>query len=144
MSSGIMMAVPLACTIRPSRRTVKFGARKQIRVPRVNRVIAAMNTCRRWNRCSRNPVTGMITAITSMKAEVSHCPVETEMPRSRLSAGRATPMIVSLRMTTKAETRRSGMTSRVARWSATSSEFVTSGCLVTYFLARLGWPGSGG
>ncbi|AFR09697.1 hypothetical protein B005_4491 [Nocardiopsis alba ATCC BAA-2165] len=136
MSSGIMIAVPEACTIRPISRTVKFGARKQIRVPRLNRVIAVMNTCLRWNLWSRKPVTGMTTAITSMKAEVSHCPVETEMSRSRLRAGRATPMIVSFKMTTNAETRRSGMTSRVARASAPSSVVFGVLFLVTYFLVR--------
>src|SRR5690606_19455318 len=139
MSSGIMIAVPPAWTIRPSSRTANPGARKQIRVPALNRVIAAMNTWRTWKRCSRKPVTGMTTAITSMNAEVSHCPVETGMPRSRLSTGSATLMIVSFRITTNAEERSSGITNlSPRRGSAPVSAAVCSGRPVTVLLGVLG------
>ena len=46
MSSGIMMAVPLACTMRPTSSTSKPGASAAIRVPVLNSVIAAMKTGR--------------------------------------------------------------------------------------------------
>ena len=66
ISSGIMMAVPPACTTRPASSVPNPGAAAQTRVPRLNRVMAVRNTgrvCRRW---SRNPVTGMTTAMVSM------------------------------------------------------------------------------
>src|SRR5699024_1873790 len=117
--------------------------RKHRRVPELKSAIAVMNTCRTWKRCSRYPVTGMTTAITSMNADVSHWPVETEIPRSRLSAGSATAMIVSLRMTTNAETRSSGITRRSARCvslgcrSWEDSAGVGVGCPVTRVLRLL-------
>ena len=72
--------------------------------------------------------------MTSMNAEVNHWPVSTEIPRSRFRAGRATPMIVSLRMTMKAETNNSGMTNRSARGlrcGSAASEAGGVGCPVT-------------
>lgn len=44
MSSGSMIAVPLACVMRPSRSSSKPGAEAASRVPTVNRVIAVTNT----------------------------------------------------------------------------------------------------
>ena len=41
ISSGIMIAVPLACTTRPARSTGKPGASAASRVPALNRLIAA-------------------------------------------------------------------------------------------------------
>ena len=43
-----------------------------IRVPRLKSVIAVMNIGRVLNRCNRNPVIGMTTAIVSMNPDVSH------------------------------------------------------------------------
>jgi hypothetical protein len=114
MSSGIMIAVPLACTMRPTSRTVKPGASRAISVPTENRPIAQTNTGRVLKRCSRNPVIGMTTAMVSRKPVVSHWPVAALMSRSSMSRGRATPMMVSLRMTTNAETSSSPITSRVS------------------------------
>ncbi len=58
----------------------------------------------------RKPVVGMTTAIVSRNAVVSHWAVAAVMSSSRMSSGRATPMIVSFRMTTKAATTRRAMT----------------------------------
>jgi hypothetical protein len=112
MSSGIMIAVPLACTMRPRSSTVKPGASSAMSVPAENRLIAQTNTGRVLKRWIRNPVIGMTTAIVSRKPVVSHCPVAALMSRSSMSRGRATPMIVSLRITTNAETSSSPITSR--------------------------------
>ena len=54
---------------------------------------------------------GMTTAIVSMKAVVSHCAAVAVMLRSFMRRGRATPIMVSFKMTTKAETRSSRITS---------------------------------
>ncbi len=60
-----------------------------------------------------------------MNAAVSHCAALGSIPRSFVRRGRATPMIVSFRITTKAETSRRVITSRLrapsdAAWSAVS------------------------
>ena len=110
MSSGIMMPVPRACTTRPVSSTAKPGATRQISVPRLKSDIAAMNTCRVVKRCSRNPVTGMMTAIESMNALVIHWPSSGGMPRSTLRCGMAMPIVVSLRIATNAATSSSQMT----------------------------------
>ena len=64
------------------------------------------------NRCSRKPVVGMTTAMVSMNAVVSHCPVRALTPRSTINRGSATPMIVSFRITTNAATSRVPMIRR--------------------------------
>src|SRR5699024_6101610 len=46
ISSGIITAVPEACTMRPSSSGRKVGAAAQITVPTVNVVIASVNTWR--------------------------------------------------------------------------------------------------
>ena len=74
--------------------------------------MARRKTVRVDSRCSRKPVVGMTTAIVSMNAVVSHCPVRAATQRSAISRGRATPMIVSFRMTTKAATSRVPMIRR--------------------------------
>ena len=79
-------------------------------VPVEKRLIAAMKIGRVANRCSRKPVMGITTAIVSMNAVVSHCACSMVMPRSVTRWGIATPMIVSLRMTTNEAARRSQMT----------------------------------
>ena len=122
MSSGIMIAVPLACTTRASSRTSKPGASAAMSVPVENRLIAAMKIGRVAKRCSRKPVMGMTTAMVSMNAVVSHCACEMVMPRSVTRWGIATPMIVSLRMTTNEAARRSQMTRELrAPWRASAS-----------------------
>ena len=63
---------------------------------------------------------GMTTDIVSRKPAVSHCPTLADTSRSAMSTGRATLMIVSLRITTKAETSRTVMTVR-ARGSSRPS-----------------------
>ncbi len=65
----------------------------------------------------------MTTAMVSMKAVVSHWTVLAVRSRSTISTGRATPMMVSLRMTTKVATSSVAMTLRSrlrSRLSATS------------------------
>ena len=53
ISSGIMIAVPLACTTRPTIRMLKPGEVAAMRVPTVNSDIAVMKIGRVWKRCSR-------------------------------------------------------------------------------------------
>ena len=110
MSSGIMIAVPEAWTTRARSRSGKPGARKAMRVPRENRLIAAMNITRVGKRRSRKPVMGMITAIVSMNAVVSHCAATAVIPKSSIRWGIATPIVVSLRIATNAAASRSQMT----------------------------------
>ena len=74
ISSGIMIAVPLACTTRPTTSAGNPGASAHRSVPRENSVIAAAKTGRVASRWSRYPVIGMTTAMVSMNAVVSHCP----------------------------------------------------------------------
>ena len=82
-------------------------------MPAEKNVSAAMNTLRVWNRCSRNPVTGMTTAMVSRKAVVSHWAALAVTPRSVISRGSATDMIVSLRIIVKVDTSRSAITTRL-------------------------------
>ena len=112
ISSGIMIAVPEACTIRPSSRGRNAGETAQTRVPAVKVVIAIANTCRVENRPMRKPVIGMTTAMVSMNPVVSHCAVVSDRSRSSMIGGSATDRMVSLRITTNALIRRSTMTLR--------------------------------
>ena len=64
-------------------------------------VIAVRNACRVVTRCRNQPVTGMTTAIVSMKAVESHCALRAVTSSSTISRGIALTMIVSLRITTK-------------------------------------------
>ncbi len=110
MSSGIMMAVPEACTTRATSSIGKPGARNATSVPAENSDIAATNIVRVVKRRSRKPVIGMTTAIVSMNAVVSHCAARAVMPRSVMRCGIATPIVVSLRIATNAAARSSQMT----------------------------------
>ena len=109
MSSGIMIAVPDAWMTRATRRISKPGAMKATAVPVEKRVIAARNTCRVVKRWRRKPLIGITTAIVSMNAVVSHWAATAVMPRSTMRWGIATPIVVSLRIATKAADRRSQM-----------------------------------
>jgi hypothetical protein len=126
MSSGIMMAVPLACTTRPPTSISNPGDVAQMSVPVVNRPIAARNSERVENRWIRNPVTGITTAIVSRNAVASHCPVVGWMRRSSIRRGSATFMIVSLRITTNADTSRMVMTSLSRAGRRAGSGFLVS------------------
>lgn len=108
ISSGTISAVPEACTMRATSSTSKPGASAAISVPVLNADIAAMNSVRVWKLCcSRKPEIGITVAIVSRNAVVSHRAVVAGMPRSRMRCGSATPMIVSLRITTNAAPMRS-------------------------------------
>ena len=96
--------------------SVRPGASAATSVPRQNSVIAAMKIVRVWNRWSRNPVIGMTTAIVSRNAVVSHCAALASTPRLTINGGIATPMIVSFRITTNADTKSSRITA--AWWGA--------------------------
>ena len=113
MSSGIMIAVPLACTTRPTSSTSNPGAIAAIAVPRLNRLIARMNTVRVLRRCMRKPVVGITMAMVSMKAVDSHWAVLASMRRSSITRGTATPTMVSLRNTTNVATSIRLMTRRL-------------------------------
>src|SRR6478736_5823870 len=63
----------------------------------------------------------MTTAIVSMNAVVSHWPVLAVMPRSDMSGASATLIVVSLRITTNAETRSSAMTRKSSRGSLSAT-----------------------
>src|ERR1700712_3558132 len=53
INNGIMIAVPEACTIRPSTRTAKPGANAEISVPPENSDMARMKTGRVLSLCRR-------------------------------------------------------------------------------------------
>ncbi len=106
ISSGSMMAVPPAWTMRASSSTSNPGASAASSVPPENRPMASMNTARVDRVCRMNPVVGMTTAMVSIKPVESHCTVGASTPRSTMSLCRATFMMVSLRMTTKVATSR--------------------------------------
>ena len=66
MSSGMISAVPVAWTMRPTSRAVKVGAHAATTVPTRKLVTAARNTCFVVKRCRIQPVVGMTTAMVSM------------------------------------------------------------------------------
>ena len=72
INSGIMIAVPLACRMRPIRRTKKSCDNAATSVPVVKKDIAAIYIGLVLKRCRRNPVVGMMTAIVNMYAVLSH------------------------------------------------------------------------
>src|SRR5215211_4487138 len=104
--------------IRANNNSQKPGASPATRVPAQNSDIASRKTVRVATRSSRKPVVGMTTAIVSRNALVSHCTVLAETDSSVISVGRATAMIVSLRMTTKVATSRIVMTVRAGAGNA--------------------------
>lgn len=110
MSKGIMIAVPLACTTRATSSIGKLGDNAASNVPIENSVIADVNIARVVNRWSRKPVIGITTAIVNMNAVVSHCAAEIVMFNAITSRGMATVIIVSFKITTKAETSNSQIT----------------------------------
>lgn len=112
ISSGIMIAVPDACTTRPASSSSKVGATAHSAVPTLNRVIAAVNSCRMVSRSSSQPVTGITTAIVSMNPVVSHWASRSVTRKSAMMLDSATFMVVSLRMTTNAATSRIAMIER--------------------------------
>ena len=103
ISSGIMIAVPEAWTTRAPSSIPKLGDAAASSVPAENRPMASRKTPRVLKRCSRNPVAGMTTAMVSMKIVASHWMASSLTLNSCISTGRATFMIVSLRITMKAE-----------------------------------------
>ena len=108
ISSGIISAVPVACTTRPAISRGNTGARPARTVPARNADIASTNTARSGSRVSSQPVNGMTTAMVSMNPVVSHWAVAAVTANSAMSVGRATDMMVSFRITTNAAaTRRS-------------------------------------
>ncbi len=112
MSSGIMMAVPQAWITRATTSTCNPGASVAASVPRLKSDIARMKMGRVFSRCSMKPVMGMTVAMVSRNAVVSHCAELAGTSKLCMSRGIATPMIVSLRITTKAEISSRSMTSR--------------------------------
>ncbi len=101
MSSGSMTAVPAACTTRPPTSTGKVGAAAQTTVPAANTDIATAKACRVVTRWRNQPVTGMTTAIVSMKAVESHCAARALTSNWAMSRGMALTITVSLRTTVK-------------------------------------------
>jgi hypothetical protein len=90
----------------------------------LNSDIDRMNIGRVFIRCSMKPVTGITTAMVSRNAVVSHCAALAGTLKLPIRRGIATPMIVSLRITTNAEISRRLMTSllRVATFVASASD----------------------
>ena len=101
ISSGIITAVPLACTTRATSSTAKLGASAASRVPERNVPIASPKANRVVTRWRNQPVIGMTTAIASMNAVESHCAALASTSKSTISRGIALIMMVSLRITTK-------------------------------------------
>ena len=119
ISRGIMTAVPEACTTRAASSSGKLGASAAARVPTLNSDMARVNTARVGTRCSSQPVMGMMTAIVSMNAVVSHCAARSVTWKSAMILVSATFIVVSLRITTKAAMSRIVMIDRSA-WSSRS------------------------
>ena len=143
ISSGSMIAVPLACTTRAASRIEKPGASAAMSVPAENSAMAMPYSSRVGTRRMRNPVIGMTTDIVSRKPAVSHCPTLASTWRSIRRTGRATLMIVSLRMTTNVETSSTAITVRSravssAGVSGGDAAGMTSDGLVTVFLCIAG------
>ena len=99
ISSGIITAVPAACTTRPATSIQKNGATPAISVPTLKVIIASVNAWRVVTRIRNQPVIGMTVAIVSMKAVESHCADRAVTSNSTISRGIALTMIVSLRIT---------------------------------------------
>ena len=72
ISSGSMIAVPLAWTTLAASSTPNPGASAAISVPRLNRPMAVPKSARVGTRRIRKPVIGMITDIVSRNPAVSH------------------------------------------------------------------------
>jgi hypothetical protein len=72
ISSGSIIAVPLAWTTRAGSSSQNAGETAAIRVPVLKSAIAVTNTWRVVSRCSRKPVVGMTTASVSRKTVESH------------------------------------------------------------------------
>lgn len=104
--------------------TGRLAARVATNVPRLNNDIAQTKIGRVFILCSKKPVTGMTTDTVSRNAVVNHCTAPAVTLRSRISRGMATAMSVSLRMTTKAATRRGLMTSRLRTAVSATHRFV--------------------
>jgi len=113
ISSGIMIAVPVACTTRPTTSSSSPGETAQTSVPIEKIDMARMKIGLVCSRCSRKPVIGITTAMVSRNAVVSHWAALAVTPRSSISCGIATLMMVSLRNTTKVEVSSSAITSRL-------------------------------
>ena len=137
ISSGSMIAVPLAWMTRAASRIAKPGATAARNVPALNSAIAVAKSDRVGTRRIRKPVIGMTTDIVSRKPAVSHWPTLASTARSVMSTGSATLMIVSLRMTTNVETSSTPITvrSRALSCPAVSGALgpwsSTSGCCFT-------------
>ncbi len=126
ISSGIMIAVPTACTTRPSTSSPSPGATAQSSVPRVKVDIAIRKIGRVLRRCSRKPVIGITTAMVNRNAVVSHWAAPAVTLRSSIRLGMATLMMVSLRNTTKVDTSSRAITSRL-RLATSGSRAGSSG-----------------
>ncbi|GEK78927.1 hypothetical protein ABA31_02780 [Agrococcus baldri] len=152
ISSGSTMAVPPACTTRPSSSRPKPGAIAAIAVPARNSTSAVVNTVRVLSRLSRNPVVGMTTAIVSMNAVESHCAVTAVIASSVMSTGSATDRTVSFRIITNAVTTSTAMmgagrmsgAGRPWGWRVRVSGFVVVTCISSCADARSVPPAGGG
>jgi hypothetical protein len=98
--SGIMIAVPMACTTRPTMSISKTGESAAMSVPTLKVDMAMRKTGRVLRRCISHPVIGITTAIVNANAVVSHCPWVASMRSDSWIFGSATLIIVSLRKTT--------------------------------------------
>ncbi len=99
--SGIITAAPMAWIARPANSTPKTGARAATSVPTPKTLIAPVKAVRVGTRASSQPVTGITTAMVSMKTVESHCAERADTENSIISRGIALTMIVSLMSTTK-------------------------------------------
>ncbi len=101
-----MTAVPLAWMTRAASSTGKAGAAAARAVPARNSAMARPKAVRVVTRWRNHPVTGMTTAMVSMKAVDSHPAAAAVTSKSRMSRGIALTMIVSLRRTTNVDSTR--------------------------------------
>lgn len=79
---GISIPVPSACTIRPVRSTVKFGASAPMTLPMTSSAVVPTNSFLVGMLRYAKADTGTMTAAPSIYATASHCTVATPTPVS--------------------------------------------------------------
>ena len=102
ISSGIKIADPDACSMRPKIKTVKVGDKPATAVPARNRSMEVRNNLRALNFYIKKAVVGTTIPETSIYAVVTHWTVEVVTPNSSLIDGSATFKKVLDKKATKA------------------------------------------
>ncbi|MNC30471.1 hypothetical protein D3C75_787560 [compost metagenome] len=111
--SGINSPIPTACKTRANINISKLKASAAIKVPAIELVSEAMNSCLVVNLCSNHPVIGINIPSVSKKPVVSHCAVAAEIWNTSIKLLIAILRAVSLNMPTKPQMSNDAMIARV-------------------------------